>query len=142
MSYHFMTYDKRDGFDYQRRNTLQKTRLDTRDGEHIQHMEDRRIQIYFSYSYVSFFLVHIVCSIRLRTLNCFSFSIVLRQNTQPCTQSTDPTSQFVSLFLHKIMKNTITLTLSSSFHRTSSISANILRTFYKEMQSEKCSVSK
>lgn len=44
-------------------------------------MEYRRIQIYFSYSYVSlfffFFLVHIVCSIGLSTLNCFSFTIVL-----------------------------------------------------------------
>jgi len=33
MSYRFVTYDKRDGFNYQKRNTLQKIRPDTRDGE-------------------------------------------------------------------------------------------------------------
>lgn len=78
MSYHFMTYDKRDGFDYQRRNTLQETRLDTRDGEHI-HGIQKNTNLFFLLICFSFFffLVHIVCSIGLSTLNCFSFTIVL-----------------------------------------------------------------
>lgn len=89
-------------------------------------MDDGRIQIYFSYSCLSF-STYCSLGIGLNTHKYFPFSVVLAQDTQPCIQCTGLTFQFlssVSTRNHETHTIILSPTVSSPFHQTSSISAN------------------
>lgn len=108
-------------------------------------MDDGRIQNYFSYSYLSF---STYCSLGtgLSTRKYFSFSVVLTQDTQPCMQCTGLTFQFLSSVStrnhethHHFISNRVITISSNFFNQCQQWPAP--RTFFKEIQSRKCSVS-